>query len=183
VPAILGDNPSLALKRVVDCLRRGRFLYVLIGAWVLAVWGRPRATSDLDFLVLVKEEDWDRLSALMTRAGMELDETWVQWNPLLRGSQLRFHCGGVTIDFLRSRDPHDERVFQRRLKKRIDRQYYWVVSAEDFILQKLKVGRPRDFEDALSVVERSKNKLDHKYLEDWARRLGVAAELDYIMAL
>ena len=61
------------------------------------------------------------------------------------------------------------------------RGYGWVVSAEDFILQKLKVGRPRDFEDALSVVERLGVKLDRNYLKRWAARLGVTGELDYVM--
>jgi len=26
---------------------------MMIGAWALSVWGRPRATMDLDFLVMV----------------------------------------------------------------------------------------------------------------------------------
>jgi len=182
-PAISDDNLAIVLKRVVACLQRGRIPYVVIGAWALSIWGKPRATADLDFLVLVKEEELDRLSALMTRAGMELDEAWRQWNPLLTGSQVRFQYRGVTIDFLCPRDPHDQEIFKRRRKRRVGKQYCWVVSSEDFILQKLKVGRPRDFEDALSVVERFGPKLDRKYLQQWAGRLGVTAELDYIMAL
>jgi hypothetical protein len=59
----------------------------------------------------------------------------------------------------------------------------WLVSPEDFVLQKLKVGRPRDFEDALSVLERSGNKLNRRYLQRWADRLDVRAELKYILAL
>lgn len=179
----LDSNLQTALKRVVDCFRRERLPYMLIGAWVLVAWGRPRATLDLDFLVLVNEKDLDRLSARMTRAGMTLDETWLEWNPLLRGYQLRFQCQGGTIDLLRPRDPHDQQVFQRRRKKRLDGRYYWVVSPEDFILQKLKVGRPRDFEDALSVVEQLRDRLDREYLGHWARRLGVTEELDYVLAL
>jgi hypothetical protein len=54
---------------------------------------------------------------------------------------------------------------------------------EDFVLQKLKVGRPRDFEDAVSVIERFRERLDRRYLERWAGRLGVLAELDYVMGL
>lgn len=54
----------------------------------------------------------------------------------------------------------------------MDGRYYWVVSPEDFILQKLKVGRPRDFEDALSVLERSGKTLDRRYLQRWAGRIG-----------
>jgi hypothetical protein len=167
----------------VECLRRARVRYAIIGAWALSLWGKPRATADLDFLVLVKSKELERLSAFMTRAGMDVDEVWLQWNPLLRGSQVRFHHRGVTIDFLLPRDRHDQEVFRRRQKKRVEKRYYWVVSLEDFLLQKLKVGRPRDFEDALSVVERFREKLDQNYLVRWAARLRVSAELNYVMRL
>ena len=171
------------LPRIVPCFQRERVPYVLIGAWALAAWGRPRATNDLDFLVLVNEDDVNRLSSRLTQAGMELDETWQEWNPMLRGFQLRLQSQGIMVDLLRPRDAHDRQIFQRKRKKRMDGRYYWVVSLEDFILQKLKVGRPRDFEDAVSVVDRLRNRLDREYLEHWARQLGVTEELNYIMTL
>ena len=65
----------------------------------------------------------------------------------------------------------------------MDGRYYWLIAPEDFILQKLKVGRPRDFEDALSVLERSGKSLDKRYLERWAERVAVSAELRYILSL
>lgn len=68
-------------------------------------------------------------------------------------------------------------------KKRLKGRYYWVVAPEDFILQKLKVGRPRDFEDVLSVLERSGKGLDQGYLEKWSEWLGITAELDYVLGL
>jgi len=112
---------------------------------------------------------------------MEIDELWQQWNPLLRGSQARLQYRGVSIDLLLPRDQHDQAIFRRLRKKRVAGRYYWVVSLEDFILQKVKVGRPRDFEDAVSVIARFPEMLDRKYLERWADRLGVIAELDYVM--
>jgi len=183
VTVTLDDKTAVLLERVTACLRHEQISYALIGAWALAAWGRPRATADLDLLVLVNEEDLERLSARIVQTGMELDDTWQEWNPLLRGSQLRFQSQGGTVDVMCPRDPHDRQIFQRKRKKRMDGRYYWVVSPEDFILQKLKVGRPRDFEDAVSVVERSQGKLDHEYLEFWARRLGVTEELGYLLAL
>lgn len=180
---ILESSIAARLERIVVCFRRERVLYVLIGAWALAVWGRPRATNDVDFLVLVNEAGLARLSERMTQAGMALDETWLHWNPLLRGFQLRFQFQGTTVDVLRPRDAHDRQIFQRKRKKRLDGRYYWLVCPEDFILQKLKVGRPRDFEDALSVLERSGKTLDKRYLERWASRIGVSGELRYILSL
>jgi hypothetical protein len=155
----------------------------MIGAWALSIWGTSRATNDVDFLVLVDENELSRLGDRMIHSGFELDETWLKWNPMLRGSQLRFQFQGTTVDLLRPRDAHDRQVFRRKRKKRMDGRYYWVVSAEDFILQKLKVGRPRDFEDALSVLERSGKTLDKRYLQRWADWIGVSAELSYILSL
>lgn len=178
---ILEANIATLLQRVTPCFQRERVPYVLIGAWALAAWGRPRATNDLDFLVLVNEGDVDRLNRRLIQAGMELDETWQEWNPMLKGSQLRFQSQGITIDILLPRDPHDQQVFLRKRKKRMEGSYYWIVCPEDFILQKLKVGRPRDFEDAASVTDRFRDKLDRKYLEHWARQVGVMEELSYII--
>jgi len=59
--------------------------------------------------------------------------------------------------------------------------YMMIGAPEDLILQKLKVGRPRDFEDALSVLERSRKTLDFEYLKHWSGRLGLAVELDYVL--
>ncbi|MGH7793309.1 MAG: hypothetical protein ACREQ2_00175 [Candidatus Binatia bacterium] len=177
-----GSTPEL-LERIVACFRRERVPYALIGAWALSVWGTSRATNDVDFLVLVDEEELSRVSDRVIDAGFELDETWLKWNPMLRGVQLRFQFHGTTADLLRPRDTHDQQVFQRRRKRRMDGRYYWLVSPEDFIIQKLKVGRPRDFEDALSVLERSGKALDKRYLQRWAGRTGVSAELHYIVSL
>lgn len=183
VPAASGDRLLEVLKRSVDVFQLERVPYALIGAWALAVWGRPRATLDLDFLVMAKERDLDRLSARMARTGMQMDEAWFEWNPMLRGSQLRLQFRGVAVDLLRPRDPHDRQVFRRRRKRRLENRYYWVVAPEDFVLQKLKVGRPRDFEDALSVLERSGEDLNRAYLRRWAGRLGILEELEYILSL
>jgi len=37
------------LAAVIDSLKGARVSYMMIGAWALSVWGRPRATMDLDF--------------------------------------------------------------------------------------------------------------------------------------
>jgi hypothetical protein len=112
--AISDDDLAIVLRQVVECLRRARVRYAIIGAWALSLWGKPRATADLDFLVSVNDQDLKRLTAFMTAAGMSVDEVWQEWNPLLRGSQLRFQCRGVTIDFLCPRDRHDQDIFRRR---------------------------------------------------------------------
>jgi len=117
----------------------------------------------------------------MAGAGMEIDQAWQDWNPMLRGTVLRLQCEEVPVDLLRPRDTHDLETLRRRRKKLMENRYYWFVSPEDFILQKLKAGRLRDFEDIVTIIERSRADLDQKYLHRWARRLGVSGELGYIL--
>jgi hypothetical protein len=181
VPAPSGDNFLQTLALAAYCFRRRHIPYAIIGAWALAVWGRPRSTQDLDFLVMVR--DFEAISAALIRAGMERDENWDRHNPMLRGQQLRLKMHGVLVDLLRPRDKHDRELFRRRRRKRFANRYFWFVSAEDFIIQKLKTGRPKDFEDALAVLEKCGPVLDRRYMARWAARIGITGELDYVLNL
>jgi hypothetical protein len=135
---------------------------------------------DVDLLVLVGATELGALAARLVARGMTLDDAWADWNPLLRDLQVRLRAGPSTVDLMRPRDVHDETAVRRHRRKRVGRRYYWFVAPEDFVLQKLKVGRPRDFEDALTVWTRSGGALDRRHVRSWARRLGVSAELDFL---
>ncbi|MBI3609668.1 MAG: nucleotidyltransferase [Nitrospirae bacterium] len=171
------------LARVVGHLRHERVTYALIGAWALSVWGRPRATKDLDFLVMLNEAELARVPDRFAGMAIKADKAWAKWNPMLKGTQLRLQFKGVAIDFLRPRDDHDRQALLRKRRKQIGKQYCWFISPEDLVIQKLKVGRPRDFEDALTVLERSGKILDRRYLQRWAKHIGVSKELEYVLSL
>ena len=179
---VSAQAPQVALDRSIECFRRERVRYALIGGWALALLGRPRATLDLDFLVLAGKEDLDRLADRFIGSGMRRDEDWEKFNPMLYGHQVRLRWRGVAVDLLRPRDAHDEQAIVRRRRRRIGGRSCWVVAPDDFILQKLKLGRPRDFEDALTVLARSGKLLDRAYLRRWAKRLGLSGELDYLLS-
>jgi len=166
----------------IELVRRMRLRHMLVGAWALTLWGRPRATTDVDILIWLGEGTWDQLRSRAERAGFELDEIWDRYNPMLRGLQRRFHKTNIPVDFLAARDAHDLRALQRRRLKMFAGRRLAVVAPEDLILEKLKVGRPRDFDDAASVIERCGQQLNQPYLRTWARRLGMTGELEYLLA-
>jgi len=176
------DNRVLdVLGAVIDSLKGTTVPFMIIGAWALAVWGRPRATVDLDFQVMVDEQGLGRLEEELIHEGFSLDETWLEWNPRLKDLQRRMQLQGVTVDLMRPRDVHDSRAYERGKKKKVAGRFCRVIAPEDFILQKLKLGRPRDFEDALSVLERSRKILDFEHLAEWAGRIGLIAEWGYLL--
>jgi hypothetical protein len=83
---------------------------------------------------------------------------------------------GVTFD--------GERLRRRRRVRLNDRIEAWIISPEDFIVNKL--ARPDrsviDEQDVKSVLVRQKGKLDEKYLRKRAQEAGVLAVLENINA-
>ena len=170
--AVLKDH----LFRIVDALGELRMPYMVIGAFALPAWGRPRATLDLDFSIQTAEMPKELVRKL-NDLGFRFDEEWDRYNPMIRAFHQRFRSGRIPVDVLITRDEHDVVAFSRRKKKRFAGRYLWFPSAEDLLLQKLKVGRPQDFIDADGIVERMRGKLDRRYLIRWAKKLHVTAEL------
>jgi hypothetical protein len=173
-------NPfDSAFRTLIEILEALPFPYCLIGGLALGVWSAPRTTQDLDVLVAATGVRRQELIAALERRGLEMDRRWAEENPLLRDVQLRARHGAIPVDLLMPRDQYDETVLERRQRMRFHEMSLWVISPEDLILQKLRAGRPRDFEDALGVLVRQGSKLDSAYLREWAQKIGIREELGY----
>ena len=175
-PSVLKDK----LLQIVDVLGELRLSYMVIGAFALAAWGRPRATLDLDFILQTTEIP-DKLVQKLNDLGFRFDRTWDRYNPMIRAFHKRFRSGRIPVDLLLNRDEHDLASFGRRKKKRFNGRYLWFPSPEDLLLQKLKVGRPQDFVDAAGIVQRMRGRLDERYLGRWAKQLSLIDELSRVL--
>src|SRR5437016_6267472 len=110
------EDLEAALRDIVLAFRLVRIPYMLIGALALPVWGRPRATLDIDFMILA-EEIPEKLVLRLTSLGFQRDTEWELANPFLKGIQTRFRSKTLTLDILFRRDKHHEEAFRRRCKK------------------------------------------------------------------
>jgi hypothetical protein len=179
-----GDNSSVLkhhLLQIVDALRELGLPYMVVGAFALTAWGRPRATLDLDFIIQTREVP-ENLVHRLSQLGFHFDKAWDEYNPMIRAFQKRYRSGRTAVDVMLSRDEHDAASFSRKKRKRLEGRYIWFPSAEDSLLQKLKAGRPQDFLDAAGIVERMRGKLDSRYLARWATKLGLSSELAHVLA-
>jgi hypothetical protein len=80
----------------------------------------------------------------------------------------------------------DDETLRRRQRVKLDANIWaWIVSAEDFIVNKL--ARPdrgvTDEQDVKGVLVRQENKLDSEYLQRRAKEAGLLAILQTIKAL
>lgn len=177
------SNISETLTYIVDFFQRHRIPYALIGAMALNIYGRPRTTLDIDFLILLDEPGFSDIKDSASAENFRIDAEWAKWNPMIAKSQARFIMNNIPVDVMLPRDEHDKESLKRSKRKKIGNKMVCIISPADFVLQKLKVGRPRDFEDALTVLERQSGNIDISYLEKWANRLGISDELNYILNL
>ena len=120
--AVLGDAQ--------DALRSADVPYVLIGGIPSAVFGRPRATNDLD--VFVKPEDKDAALAALDGAGFETDETEPEW--LYKASKK-----DVLVDVIFRAEGNfylDDVMVERAVESEYKGQYVRLVPPEDLLVMK-----------------------------------------------
>ena len=44
------------LKKISNIFMRNNFDFCIAGGWAVSIWGTPRATEDIDLLLMIKEE-------------------------------------------------------------------------------------------------------------------------------
>ncbi len=133
----------LATARSLD---EARVPYALAGGWALAVHGAPRATTDIDVLVLA--EDVERALAAVRPLGFRhraLPMTFPDGMRLQRVSKIS-GAELLTLDLMVV-GPELAEAFASRARFRALGAELSVVSREALVQMKLWAGRPQDLAD------------------------------------
>ena len=148
---------------------------MFVGGQAVLLHGSPRLTHDIDLALGVGPEG--------IRSALNVCEA-VGLRPLApdpaRFAHETFVCPavheetGVRVDFIFATTPFERGAIERALRVGVGGESVPFATAEDLILLKLFAGRPRDLEDARSVVRRQ-SALDWRYLARWG---GEFASID-----
>lgn len=178
-------NPGELLVKVAPILDRLGIAYFVTGGFAVSVWGRPRATFDVDIVIQLIEPQVVFLAQALRKiseAGY-IDEDTAREAIKISG-EFNFIDPetGVKVDFwIIKKNPIGLMEFKRKIVKKIDGQRVYFISPEDLVLNKLhwyqESQSSRHLEDAESVTKFSKSILDFKYLKQQAKKLGVADAL------
>lgn len=171
---------------LIDCLRRLNGVgigYMLTGSMASNVWGIPRSTHDLDFVLQLPPSEVSRFVETFRR-DFYIDEAAVraayqppyQFNIIDERSSLK-------ADFWLLRPaPFEREMFDRRVKDRVFGEDCWLATPEDVILHKLYWNSitlsERQLGDAAGVVAVQHGRLDEAYMRRWAQALSVSAVLE-----
>ena len=135
-------------RDLLEELGRAEAEHVLVGGYAVAFHGRPRATKDIDIVLRGDAENLARAATALTAFGApthvvdairtmrETDVVYVGEPPL-------------RIDFLRAIEGVDSNaLFAHAVSAELDGLVLLVISLEDLIANKRRVGRHRDLDDA-----------------------------------
>lgn len=177
------ESPFIVLSEVVQLLNDRGINYVLVGSMASSMHGMYRATADIDLIADIKPAQVRPLLAALQNH-FYVDQEAMQQAISEKRSFNAIHFDSVfKVDIFIPR-PGDfamqqlERRQLRKIAPDIDQNIY-VATVEDMILAKLrwfsdggKVSETQ-WRDVLGMIGASSVELDHVYLRQWAKELGV----------
>lgn len=155
--------PAQLLAAVRDVLAGWGDRWYLFGAQAVILWGRPRLTADVDITVRLEPEDARGFCADMEGAGFQLRVSDPE-SFLARTRVLPFlhQPTQLPLDVVLAGPGLEEQFLQRAVQVDIEGVAVPVIAPEDLVVMKVLAGRPKDIEDARSVLAARMQTLDRE---------------------
>ena len=133
-------------KEFIQCLNLNDVQYLLIGGWAVGIYGHPRATKDIDFLISIDKQNLENLQkALIAFGAPPVDiERFRE-----KGYVIRIGSSPVQIDIINEADGINmDDCYKRKEIINIEGIDTFIISREDLIKNKKASGRSMDIADA-----------------------------------
>ncbi len=160
--------------------------YILVGSYSSNYYGRPRATKDADFVVVISADQISRLSSglgddLRLDPQMSFETITMTMRYIIHHPQSTFKMEL----FLLSDDPHDRARFARRQQVDFDGVPTWLPSPEDVVITKLRWSkggrRSKDVADVREVLAVAASRLDLPYVRQWCDQHATRSLLEQLL--
>ena len=165
-----------ALRTALAAAKTAGARTALTGGTALEAWGISRATQDIDLVFLLEPARLAHLQRSLQKRGARV----LEWRGDPRTTWLRVLLGGIQIDWLRAWDRPTQQALRRAVIRTVLGVRLRVLRPEDLILLKLRVGRPRDLDDAARLYAFRASKLDQRYMKRAVRQLHLSREWHYL---
>jgi hypothetical protein len=163
------SSPRAILLAALDTVDAGDFDYLLYGGMAAALWGEPRYTEDVDFVLFLPERHAFKFLREAAKHGFSIEEDLaIQQIQVSGWARLPFgdRKSPWHLDLTLGDSPFDKSALARRKREELFGRKVWVASPEDVLVYKLVSWRDRDVMDVHAIVLRQKS-LDLAYLRKW----------------
>ena len=162
-------------KKIVNFLKKEKYEYMVIGGIAAGILGEPRLTADVDIDILLDKDQITDFLKKVKKAGFKFNAERCRRTTVTTGT-FQINYGDFHIDFIIASTEFEKEAFQRHKVVRLYNTEGFFPTPEDMILLKIIPARPQDLLDAERIVTRYRNRLDTRYLENWAKRLSDEAQ-------
>jgi len=132
-------------KEFIQLLNVHNVRYLLLGGWAVGIYGNPRATKDIDFLIAIDNKNLENLQKALYAFGAPAIEKNVFQK---KGSVYRLGRSPIQIDIINDASGIlFEECYKRRNVISTDDIDISMISKEDLIQNKRVSGRYRDLAD------------------------------------
>jgi hypothetical protein len=163
------SSPRSILLAALDTVDASGFDYLLYGGLAAALWGEPRYTEDVDFVLFVPERHSFKFLREAAKHGFAVDEDLAIQQIQVSG-WARLPLGDAKspwhLDLTLGDSPFDKSALTRKKSEELFGRKVWVAAPEDLLIYKLVSWRDRDVMDVHAIVQRQKS-LDLAYLRKW----------------
>jgi hypothetical protein len=180
----MASMPAATIALVVDAFDALGVPYFIGGSVASIIYGEPRFTEDVDFVVDLRVEQVPALVASL-EARFYIDSEMI-----LDALERHASFNVINLETMHKADvfvPERDEWFTSQMERRLARTLapispptsVYLASAEDSVLQKLRWyelgGRvsDRQWRDITGVLKVQAAVIDLPYMHDWAARLGV----------
>lgn len=132
-------------KDFINFLNGNNVCYLLVGGWAVGIYGYPRATKDIDFLIAYDDENLKRLQKALREFGApEIDIRYFKE----KGNVFRMGRSPIQIDIINEASGIDiVECYPRRNIITVEGTDISLISKNDLIKNKKASGRNRDIAD------------------------------------
>lgn len=161
----MGPSPRQLLIEYARAFRTAGLPYMVVGALAVSVWGFPRASNDIDFVVHTAFSDRGPVAELLQGKGhTDIDERSDEF-----GKRLAVALGPSLVleIFFTPRNVVYDREYDRRIVVEYEGEPIPFLSPEDLILRKLvntRLRRGLDYDDVVGVIAVQGDALDLDYV-------------------
>jgi predicted nucleotidyltransferase len=174
------DTLIESLRELCLFLENNGIEYTLVGGLAVGIWGAPRATVDIDFLVSMRTDDYNVFKKKLKeseRFSFVYDEPMTFARISFLRSTLKSNKN-ISVDFLFADDDFKDEALRRKETIRVAGFSVNVATPEDLIILKLLSGREQDNFDAKKILEVQRGHLDKEHIQKWANKLGIKLARD-----
>jgi hypothetical protein len=167
------------LRSLAALLEEMNLPAMVIGGLAVAVHGLPRMTRDADVTVALELDQLQRALNAAQKTGFAARVS----DPFKFAADtnvlpLQRTDDGWEVDIILAGSPYELEAISSAQQIVLGGVALPIISAQDLLIHKIIAGRPRDLDDAVSVVQRKREHLDIEFVRNFLFELAEAVADD-----